>query len=291
MDDFRRRLNAPPVLLLDGATGSELHRRGIATPVPLWSTAALLTAPDAVLQLHREYVAAGAEVVTAATFRTKRRTLASAGRRESARDLTRLAVELARRAAPRFVAGSIAPLEDCYEPRLVPSDPECEAEHAELARDLAEAGVDLLLVETMNTIREARSAALAAKATGLPVVVSFVCGSDDRLLSGETVTAAATSLLQVGVDALAINCTPTPTLTRPLAELLTTVAGRLPCGAYGNIGHTDAIHGFTCTEELDADGYATRALGWVEQGARFVGGCCGTTPAHIARLRQALDTS
>jgi S-methylmethionine-dependent homocysteine/selenocysteine methylase len=227
--------------------------------------------------------------VTAATFRTRGRTLARAGRRESARDLTRLAIELARRAAPRFVAGSIAPLEDCYEPRLVPPAHECDAEHSELAHDLADAGADLLLIETMNTIREARSAARAAKATGLPLIVSFVCGSDDRLLSGETVAAAAASLLESGVDALAINCTPTPTLARPLAELLTAVAGRVPCGAYGNIGRTDAIHGFTCTEELDPEGYATRALGWIDQGAGLVGGCCGTGPAHIARLRQALD--
>jgi S-methylmethionine-dependent homocysteine/selenocysteine methylase len=288
MEEFRRRLAQPPPLLIDGAMGSELHRRGVDTRLPLWSAAALIDAPEVVAALHRDYVAAGAEVATADTFRTHRRTLAKSGRPERARDLAHLAVQLARAAAPRFVAGSRAPLEDCYEPRLVPPERECDAEHAELARDLADAGVDLLLVETMNTIREARAAARAARATGLPTVVSFVCGSDGRLLSGETVAAAATALLREGVDALAINCTPTATLHQPLQELLDAVAGRLPCGAYGNVGRTDAIHGFTCTEELDPDGYALRALGWVGQGARIVGGCCGTGPAHIAALQKAL---
>lgn len=292
MADFRARLgelaNGAP-LLLDGATGSELQRRGIDTRLPLWSAAALWTAPDAVLALHRESVAAGAEVVTANTFRTRARTFARAGRKDAARDWTKRAVELARKSGAKFVAGSLAPLEDCYAPALVPDAGALVEEHGEFAADLADAGVDLILVETMNTIREAAVATHAAVATGLPTITSFVCGSDGRLLSGERVAEAALTLLGLPVAALAINCTPTAALARPLQELLDAVASRVPCGAYGNVGRTDSIQGFTCTDDFDPESYAAVAIGWLDQGARIVGGCCGTGPAHVAALRRRID--
>jgi S-methylmethionine-dependent homocysteine/selenocysteine methylase len=289
MADFRSRLRDPAVLLLDGATGGELDRRGVDTQLPLWSAAALWNAPDALLALHREYVAAGAEVVTANTFRTQARTFAKAGRRDAARDWTRRAVELARASAPRFVAGSMAPLEECYSPALVPGERACAEEHGAFAADLAAAGVDLILIETMNTIREAVAAARAATATGLPTVASVVCGSDGRLLSGERVADAAQALLAAPVVALAVNCTPAGSLARPLQELLDAVRGRVPCGAYGNVGSTAAIPAFHGTRDFDPDSYATTAVGWVVQGARIVGGCCGTGPEHVAELRRRLD--
>lgn len=287
--DFRARLQAPRPIVLDGALGSELARRGIATPLPLWSAAALIAAPDAIAQVHAGHVAAGAEVVTTATFRATRRMLARAGRPErEAAPLVARAVELARRARPAFVAGSIAPLEECYDPSLVPDAATCAREHAWLARDLAEAGVDLLLLETMNTVREAVAAARAARATGLPLVVSFVCRSDGALLSGERVADAARALLAEGVDALGINCTPVPTLHQPLAELLAAARG-LPCAAYGNVGRTDAIAGWTCTEECPPPDYARAVQRWLALGARLVGGCCGTTSEHVAVVRGAID--
>lgn len=287
-DAFRRRLADRAPLLLDGAMGSELHARGLDTALPLWSAAALEQAPDAVAALHRDYVRAGAEIVTTNTFRTRRRTFAKVGRPEAAAPLARLAVTLARSSGARFVAGSLGPLEDCYEPARVPDDTACAAEHGELAAQLAEAGVDLLLVETMNTLREARAAVRAAQATGLPVIASFVCGGGAALLSGEPLAEAAIALLDEGVAALAVNCTPTATLDVPLRALLTAVAGRVPCGAWGNVGVTDAIQGFTCTEELAPDDYAERAHRWLDLGARIVGGCCGTGPAHIAAVARMI---
>jgi S-methylmethionine-dependent homocysteine/selenocysteine methylase len=288
MADFRSRLRDPAPLLLDGATGSELQRRGVDTRLPLWSAAALWTAPDAVAVLHREYVAAGAEVVTANTFRTRARTFAQAGRSDAARDWTRRAVEIARTSGARYVAGSLAPLEDCYSPALVPDDSALADEHGAFASDLASAGVDLILCETMNTVREALAATRAATATGLPTIASFVCGTDGRLLSGESVADAAEALLALPVVALAINCTPTAAVARPLQELLDTARGRVLCGAYGNVGKTDAIEGFRCTGEFDAEAYAQVAMGWVGQGAWLIGGCCGTGPEHVAAVRKRL---
>lgn len=296
---FLKRLSVSRPILLDGATGTELNRRGVNIDLPLWSARALLAAPEVLRQIHVDYVRAGAEIVTANTFRTSRRSLARGGLGERAAVLTRQAVHLARAAVleaapgrPCFVAGSLAPLEDCYSPELVPPQADCEREHAEMAQHLAEAGVDLILVETMNTIREAQAATRAARATGLPVLTSFVCRTDGRLFSNESVTAAVAAVAPLGVVGLLINCTPSITIHQPFAELRAAIRAQsasLPIqGLYANIGHTDAVTGWTLTEDVSPLEYARRASGWLHQGANLVGGCCGTTPAHIAALRVIL---
>jgi S-methylmethionine-dependent homocysteine/selenocysteine methylase len=296
---FLKRLAVARPILLDGATGTELNRRGVNTDLPLWSARALLEAPDVLRQIHADYARAGAEVITADTFRTHRRSLARGGQADRAAELTSLAVSLAREAAAQaapgrecFVAGSQAPLEDCYSPELVPPQADCEREHAELAQNLAAAGVDLILVETMNTIREAVAATRAARATGLPVLTSFVCRSDGRLFSGESVTAAVQAVAPLGVAGLLINCTPSASIHQPFAELVAAVKARpgpVPIrGLYANIGHTNDIDGWTLTADVTPLEYARLASGWLAQGANLVGGCCGTTPAHIAALRLML---
>jgi S-methylmethionine-dependent homocysteine/selenocysteine methylase len=296
---FLKRLALPRPILLDGATGTELNRRGVDTGLPLWSAGALLAAPQVVSEIHADYVRAGAEMLTSNTFRTHRRSLARAGADYAARagELTSLAVRLARaeaRKAPSecFVAGSQSPLEDCYSPQLVPPQAECEREHAEMAGHLAAAGVDLILVETMNTIREAVVATRAARATGLPVLTSFVCRSDGRLFSGESVTEAVQAVAGLGVAGLLINCTPSVTIHQPFAELRAAAKKQpapLPIqGLYANIGHTNDIDGWTATQDVTPLEYARLASEWLKQGANLVGGCCGTTPAHIAALRQML---
>ncbi len=296
---FLKRLAVARPILLDGATGTELKRRGVNTDLPLWSASALLDAPNVLIQIHLDYVRAGADMLAADTFRTHRRSLARGGLGARAAELTRLAVRLARESAAQaapgrecFVAGSQAPLEDCYSPDLVPPQAECEREHAEMAHNLAEAGVDLILVETMNTVREAAAAVRAARATGLPVLASFVCRSDGRLFSGETVTAAVQAVAPLGVAGLLINCTPSATIGQPFAELVAAVKARpapVPIrGLYANIGHTNDIDGWTLTEDVTPLEYARLAGGWLAQGANLIGGCCGTTPAHIAALSQVL---
>ena len=152
------RLTRGAPLLLDGATGTELERRGVATPLPLWSAPALFEAPEVLAAIHSDYAAAGVEVLTANTFRTQRRTLARGGWGDRAEQATQRAVEIARGAATRaaarpFVVGSAPPLEDCYRPDLVPDAESLAREHAEHAIHLAGAGVDAALVETMNTVR------------------------------------------------------------------------------------------------------------------------------------------
>src|SRR5262249_7715686 len=139
---FRERLRRGPPLLLDAAMGTELARRGVACDLPLWSARALWAAPETVFAIHRDEVAAGAEILTTNTFRTHRRTLAKEGKGSEAARWTRRAVSLAREAAQSsgrdvYVVGSISPLEDCYRPDLVPGDSELAAEHTEQAEVLS----------------------------------------------------------------------------------------------------------------------------------------------------------
>ena len=290
-EQLRHRLASGPPLLLDSAMGTDLERRGIDCRLPLWSAHALLEAPEQVLAVHRENVAAGAEVLTANTFRTHRRTLAKEGLGERASDLTRQAVWLARQAASEiagspdrvFVLGSLSPLEDCYRPELVPSDTELAAEHGEQARLLLAAGVDGILVETQNTIRELVAAVRAAKDTGLPVIASMITDGKGRLLSGEPIGDAVADLRPLAPDAFSINCVPARTLGNDLERLAAAASG-FPLGAYGNLGPPADPEGRQFSEEIDPVAFAGLAAEWISIGARLVGGCCGTTAAHTAAI-------
>ena len=291
---LRARLAGGAPLLLDGATGTELERRGAPAHLPLWSAHALQSAPELVARIHRDYVEAGAEIVTANTFRTQARTLARAGADAPARarELCALAVSLARRAADAapggrtvWVAGSMPPLEDCYRPDLVPEAETLETEHAEHARHLAEGGADLLLVETMNTIGEALAAARAARATSLPVWVSFACDGAARLLSGEPLADALAAVEDLAPDLVGVNCLP----PSAAAAALDVLAGHgRPFGVYANLGAPIDGSGWARSDDCTPAEFAEHALRWRAAGARAVGGCCGTQPEHIRAIRSVL---
>jgi S-methylmethionine-dependent homocysteine/selenocysteine methylase len=273
--------------------GTELERRGARSELPLWSARALLDAPELVLAIHRDEVGAGAEALTANTFRTHPRTLAREGLEGRAAELTSLAVRLARQAAagvvrPPYVFGSLSPLEDCYRPDLVPDDEALAREHALQAGVLAAAGVDAILLETHNTARELASAARAARATGLPVLASMITDGMGNLLSGEPIADAVEALLPLEPDALSINCVPARRLAADL-EILGGAAPGVPLGAYGNLGPPQEPERTRFRNEVAPDDYAALARRWIDLGARFVGGCCGTTAAHTLAIRRMLD--
>lgn len=277
-------------IILDGATGTELMRRGVPTHLPLWSTAGLLSRPDVVEQIHRDYVEAGAEIIVANTFRTNTRTLRAAGLLARGGALNRLAVELARQAtraariaaAQCWVAASIAPVEDCYQPGRVPPDAELADEHARMSAWLADAAPDLVWIETMNTVREARIAAEAVRAAGLPFVVSWVVREDGALLSGEPLADAVAAVEPLGPLALGLNCIPPAGMTRNLPRLRAQTERALI--AYAHIGNPAPISGWSFSEVVAPEDYAREAARWVRLGAAVIGGCCGTTPRHIAAL-------
>ncbi len=283
-----QRLRTATPLVIDGALGTELERRGVATGLPLWSAHALLECPEVVSEIHREYSGAGAEVLTANTFRTQRRTLDNAGLGARAGELTQLAVDLARAASgdSGWVAGSVPPLEDCYRPDRVPPDAALRVEHAEHIGHLVRAGVDLLLIETMNSIREATIAVELAARSDLPVWASFVCDADARLLSGESLSDALGAVLLHEPQALLVNCLPPSAVPASLPVL---AARGIPFGVYANLGEPNDDTGFSRSEEVGPREFARRNVEWLSTGATLLGGCCGTGPDHIAALVESVS--
>ena len=144
------------------------------------------------------------------------------------------------------------------------------------------------MLETHNTVRELAAAARAAKETGLPFVASMVTDGKGHLLSGEPIEDAVRVLAPIGPDALSINCVPARRLAFDLSRLAAAVSD-VPLAAYGNLGLPADDRGWKFTDELSPQGYAAEAREWLAIGARLVGGCCGTTPAHTAELRYAIN--
>ena len=271
--------------ILDGAVGTELWKRGVSTKGPLWSANAVWAAPEILSALHRDYAAAGATVHTAATFRTKRRNAGDDWLR-----LTAEAVRIAKDAVPRghLVAGSVAPLEDCYRPDLAPRDRTLLArEHAEMARALEGAGADLLLGETLADPDEAVAVTEACVATGLETWIALSAGPDADLLTPEALALAARRCVDAGARAVLVNCVPA-SRTLPYVELL--AAHGVPFGAYANAGGMTEGIGWGAGAE-GATRYAELARTWIAAGATLVGGCCGTDPTHIAALARATSAA
>lgn len=279
------------VLVIDGPLGTELLARGVPTPLPGWSAHALETHPEVVEGVHRDYARAGARLHTTNTFRTRSRVFP-----QQWELLARRAVELARRAvcdgqaeAPAGVriAGSIAPLEDCYRPDLSPARSDvaaCRREHGALAAVLADAGSDLLLCETFPDIAEGLTAARAARETGLETWLSFTPGPEGDLLSPRDVSEGAKRAVDLGVSAVLVNCVPARSalaFVEAIAEALEGSEVRLGC--YANAGQPDDLMGWT-SDPGAPERYVARVREWVEAGARIVGGCCGTSISHVAAL-------
>jgi S-methylmethionine-dependent homocysteine/selenocysteine methylase len=261
-------------VLLDGAVGTLLEARGLRLPPPLWATGAVMSHPERLTALHRSYARAGATVHTAATFRAS-----SSAAGPAAADLAARAIAIVRGAIPtgQRVAASLAPVEDCWHPERSP--PDAHAQHARTARLLADAGPDLLLVETFAHSGEAVAATAAAAATGLPVWTSLTPGWDGRLLSPAALADAARAVVDAGAEVVCVNCLPA---ARASAWVEALAAVGAPWGVYANAG--EPADGLGYGQRGAAARYAALAASWLDMGAVVVGGCCGTGPAHVAAL-------
>jgi homocysteine S-methyltransferase len=279
-------------LILSGAMGTELERRGVDIGLPLWSANALLSRPEVVLQIHTDYIEAGADIIVTNTFRTNRRPFKNANLPDRSHELTSKAVALAQEARDRFpgrevlIAGCIAPVEDCYRPDLVPTEKELLDEHTELTNRLARHDVDFMLVETMTTIREAYAACAAAKATGREVVVSFTCTKEGTLYGGEQLRDAIKTLSGLQPTVFSLNCI-SPRYLAPLIDQLKSAIHNaksgIPFAVYGNVGKPDVREG-KMIRDINEKEYAVCARNWYQAGASIIGGCCGTTPEYVRRI-------
>jgi homocysteine S-methyltransferase len=297
---LEQRLARGDVVVLDGATGTELERRGVPMDGQAWSGVANLTHPDVVRQIHEDYIRAGADVVITNTFATARSLLDAAGLGERVAEVNRRAVELAREARDRaaggrdvWVAGSISTMAPGAEPGRRPPVARMSAMLAEQANIIARAGADLIVLEMMRDVDYAGGAVDAARATGLPVWVGFSCrrAADGtvRMFSGVRDDLAFADVIAPvmarGGSLLAVMHSEVGD-TGPAIE----VAKRHwsgPLAAYPESGHF-VMPSWQFVDVMPPDEFVAHALGWLRQGVQVLGGCCGLGPEHIRLLRERL---
>ncbi len=304
---IRNRLQAGKPVVLDGPMNTELVRRGVR-----WRKHGLLTEVTAVEQLHREYLEAGADLIRTNTFQLNPLTylnvfrspehqahIGAPGLAELVPQLLRTAVRLAKQARTKAMktetvalAGVLSPLQHCFRPDMSPAEDDARRVHGEMARTFAELSVDLLLCECMNTIREARAALAASRATGLPVWVSFVPGPEGELLSREPLADAVREMEKGGAEALLVSNCPLEDVARAMPKLR--AATKLPVGGFAHVGKLsppswkfDFFPQFVETESCPPDRYTSEARRWRDSGASIIGSDCGTGPAHTAALVSA----
>ena len=283
--------------------GRELIRRGVALRSGLWSAKALVEAPETVVDVHRDFVAAGARIITTNSYSCVPSYLDKAGQGHRYTELAELAGQLAREAADGsgesvLVAGSLPPLGESYRPDLVVEDSQAQPIYAALARAL-QPHVDMFLCETMSSIRESRNAAEAALAAGadrgLPVYVSWTLDESpgSGLRSGESVREAHAALADLPVAGFLFNCTHSDAIEAGIEEIRELTD--LPTGGYPN--RFDVPKGFTLDgdrsvidrEDFESEQFVRATQRFIERGASFVGGCCGIGPKEIASLAAHLS--
>ncbi|MBX3068907.1 MAG: homocysteine S-methyltransferase family protein [Thermomicrobiales bacterium] len=293
-------MNHKRVVLLDGGMGRELWYRGADVPKGLWSAQALFDAPDVVREIHRDYILAGADVITTNTYGVARENFESLGLGDRFGEMLELACQLAiegreEAGASARIAGSLPPLEESYRPDLVRPFAEMLPRYQEMVGHMAPL-VDFFLCETMSNIDESLAAATAAAESGKPVWVAWTLNdyAPDRLKSGETIAQANESLAHLPIEGLLANCCMPETIAGAMPDLVNTNKSYI--GGYANTFNTpppdwtlesEGLLGLR--EDLDPEPYAALVQQWLDGGATVVGGCCGTRPAHIALLRSLIE--
>jgi S-methylmethionine-dependent homocysteine/selenocysteine methylase len=280
-------------LLLDGGTGSELRRRGVRLDAAAWSGLASLTHYDLLREIHADYIAAGAGVITTNTFGTSRFVLEAAGYGDRFATINRRAVDAAVEARDRTgrdvaIAASLSCLPPGFDVAAYPDAARERAAYRELAELFAESGAELIALEMMQDTRHAALACEAAAATGLPFWLGVSCRvrSDGVLVAFDfpetEIAGVLDALLPFAPSAVNVMHSPPDAIAPALELIAARFAGTR--GAYCEIGDGTAPP----LQQVQPAELAAHARGWVGAGARIVGGCCGTTPAHVRAVAESL---
>ena len=289
MTAFLDRLRAGQVLVADGATGTNLQQRGLARGVS--SESWVLENPEQITRLHRDFIEAGADLVLTSTFGASSIRLEQAGLAGRAVEVNQQAVALARQAGAghgTLVAGSIGPTGQLLKPLGPLDEEEAVAAFTAQAQALADAGVDVLVIETQFDLAEAKAAVRAVRAvTDLPLVVSFSYDRGVRTMMGVRPSIMAAELVDLGVDVLGINCGRSlEDNLKALGELRS--ATRLPIWFKPNAGLPVLDENANPTYTISPEQMGAQVSSWIAAGAQIVGGCCGTSPAHLAAIAGAV---
>jgi S-methylmethionine-dependent homocysteine/selenocysteine methylase len=285
--------------LLDGGMGKLLLANGAPFRQPEWSALALMEGHDYVVDAHRQFIDAGADVIITNNYAVAPYHLGEERFAEQAAELAAVAGELARRAADGAdrevkVAGSLPPMFGSYTPETF--DPEAAPELLATIADALAPHVDLFLPETQSVLDEVRASAAAARRHDKPLWVSVTLSDleDDgpsMLRSGESVTAAADVASEIGAEALLFNCSRPEKMEPAVIEARAALPRHVEVGVYANAFEQRFEQGYAANgvildhrAELNDGGYSAFAARWVDAGATIIGGCCGIMPHHIADI-------
>ncbi len=291
---FLSLLESGRPVLSDGAMGTVLHARG-----EQFEDFDLLNInkPGLVAEIHREYIEAGSQVIQTNTFGANRYKLARHGMENEVERINTAGVELARRVIyasfkPVLIAGDVGPLGVRLAPFGKVKPEQAREAFAEQIGALAKAGVDLLIIETMSDVYEVIEAIQAAKevAPGLPIVASMTFTRDDRTLLGDNPTKVAQALHQAGATVIGVNCSGGPNQIMRILKQMRTAVPEARFSAMPNAGWPEQVGGrimYPAAPEY----FGEYALSFMEAGTCLIGGCCGTTPRHIAAMAKALASA
>lgn len=303
---IERELEAGKIIIIDGATGTELERRGAAMHDKAWCAMATLTDPELLLGVHEDYIHAGARVITANTFSTNRNMLEPAGLGFRFEELNRRAVELALQARDRTgteghvaVAGSMSHQVPVVtgtsqrDARAVPPAKVAKDNFGEMAELLAASGVDLILMEMMSDPELTNPAIAAAVATGLPVWVGFSVrlGESEKHVAYARAELSAADMLDMipldGVGVTGVMHSNVDTIA-PTIELLK-LHWSGPLMAYPDSGYFKMPH-WQFVDIISVEDFIAYNRKWIAAGVQIVGGCCGLGVEHIESLTDSLNS-
>jgi len=288
-EDILSRSGSGNVIVADGAMGTMLQAAGL--PVGMAPEGWLLENADAVRGVHRAYVEAGADMILTCTFGGTRARLERSGLAERVAEINRRAVEIAREAAGdrAYVAGDIGPLGEFLAPLGKITYEQAVEIFAEQAAALAEAGADVLYIETMSDLNEVRAAVEGARQAGygIPTFATLSFDSHGRTNMGVRPEQAAETLLALGVNAFGANCGATLEMTEGAVAKMHETAPQASLIAKPNAGMPHMV-GQEVVYDATPEDMAEYARRFVALGARVVGACCGSTPAHIQAIAQAV---
>jgi methionine synthase / methylenetetrahydrofolate reductase(NADPH) len=288
-----KRLQSGPPILADGAMGTELHASGIGLGICFDELN--ICDSDRVLNIHRKYIKAGAELIETNTFGANRYKLTANNLDQHLLEINQAGVGLARQAASLegktvWVAGSIGPLGVRLAPfgRVTPE--QAHEAYSEQIKILADAGVDLIIIETQTDLYEAQSAVKAAReVSNLPIVATVTFTSDDRTLMGDDPARVARMLKESGATVIGANCSVGPAQLLRITRSMRQAVPEFPLSVMPNAGWPERVAG-RILYSANEDYFADYAAAFRESGVNLIGGCCGTTPEHIAAMRAALDS-
>jgi len=292
MNKFLERLNSGEILVSDGATGSNLQKMGLKPGKPPEDL--IIDDPETIFKLESAFVAAGSDIILTCTFGGTRMRMKDSKYQDRAPEVNIRAAELARKAASAregvLVAGSMGPVGGLIKPYGPLDAEEVKATFAEQAKALAEGGVDLLLIETMFALEEATAAFEGARSvTDLPIIVSFSYDRGTRTMMGVKPKDVIKKYSAMGAALVGANCGTTLENMETIVAEYASAAPNFPIWAKPNAGvpHMD-VQTEQAVYDMTPEDMANFAKKYAALGAKIVGGCCGSTPEHVAAIAKAV---